>query len=245
MGKGHCGQHLSAGCAQALHGRGRSLGHARGPGRGHAHGGERGRAGNLGRGRGVLAAWGLLRDVVAGDYLAITLKVHAASKHQAGFYFALQLITDGFVGVFEQIDYLLEVAPEVGAYGYFENLVALGRDTKVAIRLAFGQRHAIEPDLVAQKTHRQTDVVGVVDTKAQDKLLLEQFGLNHINFKQAHRWVLQVIADETGAASKTQQQAKAQQRAKNFSGEGLAKHSLLQSMAQCNKRLLGRNLLFR
>lgn len=38
---------------------------------------------------GFLLHRGLLRDVVAGDYLAITLKVHAASKHHAGFYFAL------------------------------------------------------------------------------------------------------------------------------------------------------------
>ena len=69
---------------------------------------------------------GLLRNVVAGDYLAIALKVHAASEHQAGFYFALQLIADGFVWVFERIDDAFEVAPEVGAHRNFEGLMAAG-----------------------------------------------------------------------------------------------------------------------
>lgn len=103
MGRDHCGQHPSAGCALALRERGRSRDHARGPGRGCADVADRGRgrAGSRGREHGALVAWGLLRDVVAGDYLAITLKVHAASKHQPGFYFALQLIADGLGWVFE------------------------------------------------------------------------------------------------------------------------------------------------
>lgn len=88
MGTGRCGQHLSARYAPALHGCDHSRDRARGLALGCVHVGGRGRAGNLDRERGVLAAWGLLRDVVAGDYLAITYKVHAASKHKTGFYFA-------------------------------------------------------------------------------------------------------------------------------------------------------------
>ena len=99
--------------------------------------------------------------------------MHAASKHQPGFHVALQLIADGFARVFEQIDDLFEVAPQVGAHRDLKVLVALGRDDEVAIRLAFGQRYPIEPDLVMQETHGQAHVVGVVDAKVQDKFLLK------------------------------------------------------------------------
>lgn len=101
MGTDRYGQHLSVDYVSAPRAHGRSRGHVRDRCRAHVRADDRGRAGNRGRGREVLGAWGLLRDVVAGDYLAITLKVHAASKHQPGFYFALQLITDWFAWVFE------------------------------------------------------------------------------------------------------------------------------------------------
>ncbi len=38
---------------------------------------------------GFLAHEALLRNKIAGNYLAISLQVHAASEQQAGFYFAL------------------------------------------------------------------------------------------------------------------------------------------------------------
>lgn len=69
---------------------------------------------------------GLLRNVVAGDYLAIALKVHAATEHQAGFYFTLQLVTDGLVRVVEQVDDAFQVASEVGAHGNVESLMTAG-----------------------------------------------------------------------------------------------------------------------
>src|SRR3990167_1091430 len=122
-----CGRRLSTGCASVPDGGGCSLGHARDHGRGYGRGRAHDRDCSRGRGREVLAAWGLLRNVVAGDYLAIALKVHAASEHQAGFYVALQLVTDGFVRVVEQIDNALKVAPEVGAHRNVEILVASGR----------------------------------------------------------------------------------------------------------------------
>lgn len=50
---------------------------------------------------GFLAHEALLRNKIAGNYLAISLQVHAASEQQAGFHLALQAITNGLVGLLQ------------------------------------------------------------------------------------------------------------------------------------------------
>lgn len=104
MGKDHCGRHLSVGCVRDLRGRDHSRGHAHDRYRECVHGYDRDHVGSQDRERELLVAWGLLRNVIAGDYLAFALKVHAASKHPAGFYFALQFIRNRLVRIFEHID---------------------------------------------------------------------------------------------------------------------------------------------
>ena len=92
--------------------------------------------------------------------------MHAASEHQAGFYFALQLIADGFVWVFERIDDAFEVAPEVGAHRNFEGLMAAGGHREAFVLLTFCQQHAVELDVVVEAADWQAYVIGVVDAKA-------------------------------------------------------------------------------
>ncbi len=87
MGMGRCGQRLSGRCAQVPGGRGCSVGHARG--RDHGCVRDRGRGCSQGRGRVLAVSCELLRNVIAGNYLAIARHVHALSEQPAGFYCTL------------------------------------------------------------------------------------------------------------------------------------------------------------
>lgn len=46
----------------------------------------------------------LLRNEIAGDYLAITRHVHAAPEHQASFYLTFEAIADRLFGSLKQFD---------------------------------------------------------------------------------------------------------------------------------------------
>ena len=102
MGRDRCGQRLSGRFAQAPGGRDCSAGHARG--RDHGYERDHGRDCNQGRGRVLAGSCELLRDVIAGNYLAITRHVHALSEQPAGFYYALQAIGNGLVRFIQGFD---------------------------------------------------------------------------------------------------------------------------------------------
>ena len=73
MGKGRCGQRLSGRCAPVPGGRGRSSG------RGHGHGRDhdgRDRGCSQDHGHEVAVSSMLLRNKIAGDYLAIVCHLH-------------------------------------------------------------------------------------------------------------------------------------------------------------------------
>lgn len=65
---------------------------------------DHGRECSQGRGRVLAGSCELLRDVIAGNYLAITRHVHALSEQPAGFYYALQAIGNGLVRFIQGFD---------------------------------------------------------------------------------------------------------------------------------------------
>src|SRR5690606_1976879 len=132
----------------------------------------------------------LLRNDIAGDYLAVAQKVHASALHQACFDHALKLIANRLVRFFQQFDQVAHVSPEVGTQGYLNDLAAVRRHDEEALILGIRQFEFIELQAVIDATNRQAAVVGVGKAKVQAKLLFQQLGLDDLDIEQLHIRIL-------------------------------------------------------
>ena len=77
-----------------------------------------------------------LRNKIAGDYLAIARKVHAATEQPAGFDRALEAIANRLVELLQRSYDTFQVAPEIGADGDLELVATVRRHAEAGAGLA-------------------------------------------------------------------------------------------------------------
>ena len=68
------------------------------------------------------------------------------------------------------------------------------------VGIAFSELDAVELDVIVQPAYRQADAIGIVDSKAQAKLLLEQPGLDHVNVDELDVRILEATCHPGGTS---------------------------------------------
>ncbi|MNJ70201.1 hypothetical protein D3C77_666380 [compost metagenome] len=92
---------------------------------------------------------------------------------------------------------------------YFVIVEAVGRHRQPAAGFAAGQLDIVQVHGIDEPAYRQAAVVGVVDAKAQQKLLFQQPRLDDLDLRQLDARIAKLGAEPGGAtaqqAEKTQQ----------------------------------------
>ena len=177
---------------EPAHDCGCSAGHERGHGDrdGRDHGCNRDRAREL-----PDSSVSLLRDKVAGDYLAIIGDVHASTEHQPRFEFAIEAIGDGAIRLFQKPHDVLHVLPEIRVNRDFVIFEAIARHGRPAAGLSAGQLDVVQVNSIYESPHRQAPLVWIVDAKPQHELLLEKSGLDDFDVFELNLRILKIAAE--------------------------------------------------
>ena len=148
----------------------------------------------------------LLRDKVAGDYLAIGGDVHAPPEHQTSFQLTIQTIGNRPVRLLEQAHDVLHVPPEIGVNGHFVIVEAMTGHRRPTAGLAARQLDVVEMNSIDQATYRQALLIGIVDAKTQHELLLEESRFDDLDIGELNPGVLEITAEPGRTTRKARQQ---------------------------------------